>query len=137
VKKERFKKVNFDFTVRLQDKTPKRLDGMWEDIAFFVSPVVSIACIGILTVVALVDIKNKKLRPGALLIPIFFAMMATTVLSYDSNANGSSTSISTSSARRPVYPHRYLAGGEVARPLECRAPPLGGIHGLYFHPPPV
>jgi undecaprenyl-diphosphatase len=78
VKKERFKQINFDTTVRLQDKMPKRLDSYWEDITFFVEPIPSIVLVGLLTVVAFVDIKKKKLRPAALIIPLLFGMVVAT-----------------------------------------------------------
>src|SRR5260221_13335225 len=75
VKKDRFHTLNFNFTVRLQDKMPKRFDGRWEDITFFAEPLMSLLFVGALTIAALVDIKKKKLHPGALLIPLCFGLM--------------------------------------------------------------
>jgi undecaprenyl-diphosphatase len=75
VKKDRFKQINFDVTVRLQDKMPKRLDSYWEDLTFFAEPVPSVVLIGLLTLVALFDIKKMKLRPTALIIPLLFGLV--------------------------------------------------------------
>lgn len=75
VKQGFLKHIDFDVTVRLQDNMPKRFDEIWEDIAFFVSPGPSIFLIGLVTIVALVDWKNKKIRLRAFLIPVLFAAL--------------------------------------------------------------
>lgn len=75
VKLESFKQINFDITVRLQDKIPSRMDEIFEDMSYFVSPVMSIGFVGLLTVLLFVGIKERKIYPGALLIPLFFGLM--------------------------------------------------------------
>ncbi len=75
VKRGFLKQTDFNTTVRIQDNVPKRFDETWEDIAFFVTPGPSVAVVGLLTIIALVDWKKKKIRLSALLIPIFFALL--------------------------------------------------------------
>jgi membrane-associated phospholipid phosphatase len=77
VKQERFKQINFDTTVRLQDNIPARFDEPLEDLSFFVSPVLSLVWVSVLTLLSLINLKEKKLYLGALLIPVFFALMIT------------------------------------------------------------
>jgi membrane-associated phospholipid phosphatase len=64
------KQVDFDTTVRLQDRMPKRFDEMWEDVAFLVTPIPSVCFIGLLTLVA---IRKRGIR--ALLIPLLFSLL--------------------------------------------------------------
>lgn len=75
VKNERFKQINFDTTVRLQDNIPARLEEPLEDISFLVSPVLSLFWVGLFTLISLVGIKKRVVYPGALLIPLFFGLM--------------------------------------------------------------
>lgn len=78
VKKDRFKQLNFDTTIRLQDNMPKRLGGYWEDLTFFVEPVPSIVLVGVLTLAALFNFKKKKFHLFALIIPLLFGMVVVT-----------------------------------------------------------
>jgi membrane-associated phospholipid phosphatase len=75
VKQKRFTNIDFAATVKIQDRMPHRFDEVWEDIAFFVSPMPSIVLVGLLTIVALVDWKNKKVRLRALVIPLLFGAL--------------------------------------------------------------
>ena len=75
VKKGRFQQLNFDTTVRLQDKMPKRFDSYWEDITFFAEPGPSIVIALGLTAVASYDLKKKKFRPGAVSILFLFGLV--------------------------------------------------------------
>jgi undecaprenyl-diphosphatase len=75
VKHEIFSQMNFDFTVKLQGNIPERFDEIIEEVAFFVSPFISIFLVGLLTLYAGIDIRKKMIYPGALLIPLFFALM--------------------------------------------------------------
>lgn len=75
VKNEVFSQINFNFTVKLQDNIPERFAEVMEDVSFFVSPVVSVVLVGLLALYAGIDIRRKILYPGALLIPLFFALM--------------------------------------------------------------
>jgi len=67
------KQTDFDTTVRLQNHIPARFDEIWEDLAFFVTPVPSIFFVGLLTIAAFA---NKKIRLRALIIPILFGALA-------------------------------------------------------------
>lgn len=78
VKNERFKQLNFDTTIRLQDNVPKRLDGYWENISFFVEPVPSIVLVGVLTLAALFNFRKRKFYFLALLIPVLFGLVVVT-----------------------------------------------------------
>ena len=74
------KQEDFDMTVRLQDHIPARLDGLWENLAFFVEPTPSIVVVGLLTIAAFVDWKKKadlakKIRWQAILIPVLFGLI--------------------------------------------------------------
>lgn len=73
VKKERFKQINFDTTIRIQDNIPVKMDEILEDLSFFVSPVMSVVFIGLLTLIAGADLKKKRIRIRAVFIPILFA----------------------------------------------------------------
>jgi membrane-associated phospholipid phosphatase len=75
VKKGFLKQADFNTTVRIQNKMPHRFDELWEDVAFFVTPVPSVVLVGLLTIAALVDFKNKKIRLRALVIPVLFALL--------------------------------------------------------------
>lgn len=75
VKNERFKQINFDTTVRLQDNIPARFEEPIEDLGFFISPVPSLIWIAVLTLFALISIPKKKIYPAALLLPFFFGLM--------------------------------------------------------------
>lgn len=70
VKKGFFKQTDFNFTVRIQDRMPKRFDEVWEDAAFFVTPVFSVVFVGLLTIVAF---RRGKFR--AILIPLLFGLL--------------------------------------------------------------
>lgn len=77
VKRGVFEQLNFDTTVRLQDKIPERFGEVFEDVGFFVSPLPSVGVLAILTVVALVSFKqtyHKKIF-FALFIPVCFFLM--------------------------------------------------------------
>lgn len=69
------KQADFDMTVRIQDHMPVRLDGIWENLTFFVEPAPSIIIVGLLTIVAFVDWKKRKVRFQALLIPLLFGLL--------------------------------------------------------------
>lgn len=69
VKRGFLKQVDFNTTVRIQNKVPILLDELWEDIAFFVTPVPSIVIVGLLTILAFA---RKKIRLLALIIPFLF-----------------------------------------------------------------
>lgn len=75
VKREQFTKINFDVTVKLQDNISPKLDEPFEDLSFLVSPVLSLVLLAIITFIALIDVKKKKIYPGALFIPLFFVFM--------------------------------------------------------------
>jgi len=70
-------KIDFDTTVRLQNKIPARLDSPLEDFGFFASPVFSIGLTGLLTLIYLIDWKKKKIRFRALAIPLLLGIMTT------------------------------------------------------------
>lgn len=72
VKRGFLKQTDFNVTVRIQDKIPARFDEVWEDLAYFVTPIPSICIIGFLTIVAFA---NKKIRLRALIIPILFGAL--------------------------------------------------------------
>jgi membrane-associated phospholipid phosphatase len=69
------KQTDFNATVKIQDRMPKRFDEMWEDLAFFVTPGPSVVLVGLLTITAFVDIKKRKLRFRALIIPVLFGLL--------------------------------------------------------------
>ena len=69
------KQTDFDTTVRIQDRMPKRLDSMWENFSFFVEPGPSIIICGLLTIAAFVDRRKKKIRLRALIIPLLFGIL--------------------------------------------------------------
>lgn len=75
VKKDRFKTINFDTTIRLQYKIPERMGEVFEDVSFFVSPIPSVVAIGIITCIAMIDLKKRRIRWKALLIPFLFALL--------------------------------------------------------------
>lgn len=75
VKRGFLKQTDFNFTVVLQNHMPKRLDSLWEVIALPVTPTPSVFVVGLLTIAAFVDIKNKKIRLRALIIPILFGLL--------------------------------------------------------------
>jgi undecaprenyl-diphosphatase len=75
IKRGALKQTDFDTTVRLQDRLPKRFDGMWENAAFFVTPAVSVVAVGIVTIAALVTAKTGKKKLVSLLIPLLFGLM--------------------------------------------------------------
>lgn len=75
VKRGFLKQMDFNVTVKIQDRMPKRLDEFWEDTAFFVSPGPSLVFVGLLTIAALVDWKRKKIRLRALVIPLLFGAL--------------------------------------------------------------
>ena len=72
VKRGFLKQTDFNITVRIQDKMPKRFDELWEDAAFFVTPVPSLFIIGLLTIAAFAQ---KKIRLRAFIIPLLFAVL--------------------------------------------------------------
>jgi membrane-associated phospholipid phosphatase len=75
VKRERFKQVNFNFTVRLQHNIPDRFAEIFEDTSFVISPSFSLLWLGFITLFSTFDLKSKKLYFGALFIPLFFGLM--------------------------------------------------------------
>ena len=75
VKRGFLKSQDFNMTVRLQDHMPVRLDGVWEAVSLPVTPTPSILVVGLLTIAALVDIKKKKIRLRALVIPLLFGAL--------------------------------------------------------------
>jgi membrane-associated phospholipid phosphatase len=79
IKKGGFKNVDFDLTVKLQNRLPviERIhsDELIEDLGFFVSPTVSVIVVVLLTAGLAIDGKKKRFRWGAFLIPICFGLM--------------------------------------------------------------
>ena len=75
VKRGFLKETDFAVTVKIQDRMSARFDEFWDDTAFFVSPGPSIFLVGLLTIAALVDWKNKKIRLRALVIPLLFGAL--------------------------------------------------------------
>jgi membrane-associated phospholipid phosphatase len=75
IKRGFLKQTDFNITVKIQDKVPHRLDEFWEDMAFFVTPIPSVFLLGLLTLAALIDFKNRKIRFKALVIPLLFGLM--------------------------------------------------------------
>lgn len=69
------KQEDFNFTVVLQNHVPQRFDSVWEMIALPVTPTPSIFVAGIITLLALVDFKKKKIRFRALAIPLLFGLV--------------------------------------------------------------
>ena len=69
------RQTDFNVTVKIQDRMPARFDKVWEDVAFFVTPAPSMFIIVLLTIAALIDFKNKKIRLRALIIPLLFAAL--------------------------------------------------------------
>lgn len=68
-------RVSFDTTVRLQEKMPKRFDSQWDDLTFFGGPEMSVAIVLLLTAIAFIDVKKKKIVLASLLIPLFFFLL--------------------------------------------------------------
>ncbi len=75
VKNGFFNQINFDFTVRLQDNIPSKMDEIFEDAGFLVSPTVSIFLCLFITILYFSGNRFKKIYPGALLIPLLFSLM--------------------------------------------------------------
>lgn len=75
VKQGTLTKFSFDTTVRLQGKSPERLDEVWEDLSYFVSPVNSVIIVGLLTLLGVLSGRSRKAKAAALLIPVFFGFM--------------------------------------------------------------
>lgn len=75
VKRGALQQLDFDTTVRLQDRMPERLDRMWEDTAFFVTPAVSVVIVGLLTIAAFVTAKTWRKRLASLAIPLLFGLL--------------------------------------------------------------
>jgi membrane-associated phospholipid phosphatase len=83
VKQGFLKQTDFDTTVRLQQSvdssTRLRLASLVGDVmegsTFFASPEVSVIAVGLLTLFAFVDIKKKKIRLRALVIPLLFTLL--------------------------------------------------------------
>ncbi|MBI3385790.1 hypothetical protein HY031_01750 [Candidatus Gottesmanbacteria bacterium] len=68
-------RVDFDATVRVQNKIPSRFDELWDDGAIFIDPVVSSVLVLALTLWAFLRPTRKKFRLGAFLIPLAFFML--------------------------------------------------------------
>ncbi|OGG11781.1 hypothetical protein A2Z00_01780 [Candidatus Gottesmanbacteria bacterium RBG_13_45_10] len=78
VKRGFLKQADFDTTVRLQDKMPSsasRIDEMWEDVAFFVTPGPSMAIIIVITIITIIKEKTAKRRLASLAIPVLFGLL--------------------------------------------------------------
>lgn len=75
VKRGFLKQIDFNTTVRIQDKMPMRLDSTWETLALPVTPVPSIVIVGLLSLVAFVDLKKKKIRLQSIVIPLLFGLL--------------------------------------------------------------
>jgi membrane-associated phospholipid phosphatase len=83
VNKGGFRSIDFDTTVKIQERidTSSRLrlasfvGNVMEGSTFFASPEISIVAVGLLTLFALVDFRNKKIRLRALLIPLLFTLL--------------------------------------------------------------
>jgi membrane-associated phospholipid phosphatase len=79
VKRGAGKQADFDTTVRIQDKLTHEgrvdTDTVMEGATFFVSPGVSLFWIGCLTIAAAIDIKRKRIRWTAVVLPVVFGFM--------------------------------------------------------------
>ncbi len=73
------KQADFDTTVKIQNKLVHEgrvdTDTVMEGATFFVSPEISLVWLAILTIVAVYDRKNKRIRMLGFLIPLLFAAM--------------------------------------------------------------
>lgn len=75
VKRGFLKQADFDTTVRVQEHVPARFDTWWDSLVLPVTPTPSVVVVGVLTLVALVDRKKKKIRFRALAIPLLFGLL--------------------------------------------------------------
>jgi len=83
VKRGFLKQMDFDVTVRLQERIDKSsrlrlasfIGNVMEGSTFFASPVFSTVFVGLLTIAVLVDIQKKKIRYRALIIPVLFGLL--------------------------------------------------------------
>src|SRR5260221_6662910 len=77
------KQADFNTTVRLQERIDKSsrlrltsfVGNVMEGSTFFASPIFTSVVVGLLTLVALIDIQKKKVRFGALVIPVLFGLL--------------------------------------------------------------
>lgn len=75
--------IDFAATVKLQDRIDKSthlrsqefMGNLMEGSTFFASPGFTIAIVGLLTIIAIVDFKNKKIRLRGLLIPLALGIL--------------------------------------------------------------
>lgn len=83
VKRGFLKQADFGVTVKLQERIDKSarlrladaLGNVFEGSTFFSGPEASVVFVGLLTIAALVDFKNKKIRLRALGIPLLFGLL--------------------------------------------------------------
>jgi len=75
VKHGTFGAIDFATTVKIQDRMPRRFDELWEDAAFFVTPMPSVVLVGVLTIVGFVVADSTKRRLAVFMIPLLFGFM--------------------------------------------------------------
>lgn len=68
-------RIDFDTTVRLQNKIPARFDQLWDDGAVLIDPVVSFFLVIALTALAFFQSDKKRFRLGVLVIPLAFFLL--------------------------------------------------------------
>lgn len=75
VKLESFKQVNFDTTVRFQDKIPERFGELFEDAGALIAPVPSIIIVFFITALGFITRKGIKSKVFIFIIPVAFALL--------------------------------------------------------------
>lgn len=75
VRNGQFSQHNFDFTVKLQDSIPQKYTEFFEDVSFFVSPVVSTVICVLLTLVHFFVRRGKRFSIKAFSIIIVFVLL--------------------------------------------------------------
>lgn len=83
IKRGAMRQIDFDVTVKVQDQVAKlgssnriaRFDSFMEDIGFFASPGFSTMAVAALTFWQFIDVKRKRVRFRALIIPIAFVFL--------------------------------------------------------------
>lgn len=75
VKSGHLKNLDFDTTIRLQDKIPARLDEIMDDGGILADPIVSSTIVIIITGAGLINIKKKQIRLRYLVIPLGFFLL--------------------------------------------------------------
>lgn len=75
VKFERFKQVNFNMTVRLQDKIPERYGELFEDSGVLVAPLPSVVFVLLITAYGFIIRKGCKRKLSVAIIPLAFVLL--------------------------------------------------------------